>query len=221
MNSEKSDFTKDDSAVIGEVTSGSLHSLKNYLQGIIGLAEILDANPDLPKESRMDIKVILDIAEDATKLVNQMRAVVKKKEIPVIDSSSIQKVEVTARKRSDTTILVVDDDPLVLRVITGMLKALGYGVLSTNDGQEAFDKYVESPEDISLVLADLDMPRVSGLKLAELLLNENANLKIVVMTGYIHEELEINPDEFGLAAWLEKPMTAAKLESVLVSILGI
>ena len=72
-----------------------------------------------------------------------------------------------------------------------------------------------------MVLADLDMPEVNGLKLSELLLKENPDLKMVVMTGYIHEELGLNPDEFGLAAWVEKPMTAARLEDVIKSILNV
>jgi YesN/AraC family two-component response regulator len=94
-------------------------------------------------------------------------------------------------------------------------------VTTTADGQEAFDKYSENPSRISMVLADLDMPRVGGLKLAELLLNSDPDIKIVVMTGYIHEELGIDPDEFGLAGWLEKPMTAARLEAVIKPIVGV
>jgi CheY-like chemotaxis protein len=58
------------------------------------------------------------------------------------------------------------------------------------------------------------MPRMGGLELAEKLLALQPDTKIVVMTGYLQEEFDINPDEFGLAGWLEKPMTAEKLRQV-------
>ena len=43
-----------DSAVVGELTHGDLHSLNNLLQGIIGLSELLNCNPDLPADARTD-----------------------------------------------------------------------------------------------------------------------------------------------------------------------
>ena len=88
------------------------------------------------------------------------------------------------------------------------------------DGQEALERYRENPSRVSLVLADLAMPRMSGLQLTEELLVHDPNLKIVIMTGYLQEELDINPDEFGLAAWLEKPMTAARLTGVIQPLVG-
>jgi CheY-like chemotaxis protein len=220
MSADNLEISKIGSAVVGEVTSSSLHSLKNYLQGIIGLSEILDATPEMPADARSDAKAILKIAEEAAELVNQMRAAARKHEPSTGQSSTSIAVQLAPTKRSDVNILVVDDDPLVLRVVAGMLKALGYGTVVASGGKEAYEKYLEEPESISIVLADLDMPEISGLNLTELLLKEDPNLKIIVMTGYIHEELGLNPDEFGLAAWLEKPMTASRLETVITSILN-
>lgn len=221
MSADNIEISKIGSAVVGEVTSSSLHSLKNCLQGIIGLSEILDANPEIPADARADVKAILKIAGEATELVNQMRAAAKGHGPSTERSSTTVAVQAVTKARSDANILVVDDDPLVLRVVAGMLKALGYGVVVANGGKEAYERYLRDPESISMVLADLDMPEVNGLKLSELLLKENPDLKMVVMTGYIHEELGLNPDEFGLAAWVEKPMTAARLEDVIKSILNV
>jgi len=213
-----------DSAVVGELTHGNLHSLNNLLQGIIGLSELLNCNPDLPADARTDSKVILEMAQNASDLIKKIRQAsqVEDAESETRVVEVIPDVEVTKpENRSDVNILIVDDDPLVLKVVAGMLKAVGYSTITAQDGLEALERYKENPDKVSLVLSDLAMPRMSGLQLAEELLADNPNLKIIIMSGYMQEEPEIDPDEFGLAAWLEKPMTAARLTAVIQPIVGV
>jgi len=213
-----------DSAVVGELTHGNLHSLNNLLQGIIGLSELLNCNPDLPADARTDSKVILEMAQNASDLIKKIRQAsqVEDAESETRVVEVIPDVEVTKpENRSDVNILIVDDDPLVLKVVAGMLKAVGYSTITAQDGLEALEKYKENPDKVSLVLSDLAMPRMSGLQLAEELLANNPNMKIIIMSGYMQEEPEIDPDEFGLAAWLEKPMTAARLTAVIQPIVGV
>lgn len=213
-----------DSAVVGELTHGNLHSLNNLLQGIIGLSELLNYNPDLPADARTDSKVILEMAQNASDLIKKIRQAsqVEDAESETRVVEVIPDVEVTKpENRSDVNILIVDDDPLVLKVVAGMLKAVGYSTITAQDGLEALEKYKENPDKVSLVLSDLAMPRMSGLQLADELLANNPNMKIIIMSGYMQEEPEIDPDEFGLAAWLEKPMTAARLTAVIQPIVGV
>ena len=213
-----------DSAVVGELTHGNLHSLNNLLQGIIGLSELLNCNPDLPADARTDSKVILEMAQNASDLIKKIRQAsqVEDAESETRVVEVIPDVEVTKpENRSDVNILIVDDDPLVLKVVAGMLKAVGYSTITAQDGLEALERYKENPDKVSLVLSDLAMPRMSGLQLAEELLANNPNMKIIIMSGYMQEEPEIDPDEFGLAAWLEKPMTAARLTAVIQPIVGV
>ncbi len=224
MAPETRDAQKNFSTVVGELTSGDLHSLNNFLQGIVGLSELLHSNPDLPHDAKMDAQAILGIAESASELIRKMRDArkVAPGSPPFEVSEPIAKaVHPATKSRHDTKILVAEDDPLVLNVVVGMLKALGYNPIPTQDGIEARDKWNEIKNEVSLVLADLVMPRMGGLQLAEELLAADSSVKIVVMTGYLLEETDIDPDEFGLSGWLEKPMTAARLEQVIVSVLGI
>jgi CheY-like chemotaxis protein len=217
------DAKKNDSAVVGEITSGALHSLNNLMQGIVGLAELLGKNSKLPEDARMDAKAILEIANDASELIKKMRESTRAAgSLKAVEEISVVQPEVaTGLHRKNVKILVAEDDPMVLNVITGMLKALGYVPIATKDGTEAFEKYKEIKEQVSLVLADMVMPKLGGLQLAEQLLALDSNIKIVVMTGYIRDELGIDPNEFGLSGWLEKPMTAARLEQVVKSIVGV
>ena len=216
---------KFDSVIVGELTSGSLHKLNNLMQGIVGLAELLNSNPDLPEDAKLDAKSILDIAGDASELVKKIKgaakAVAAKKPTPVA-VKPVPVIEADRPKnRGEVTILVAEDDPLVLNVVSGMLKALGYNPMTAQDGAEALEIYEKNAKDIDLIIADLAMPRKSGLDMAEELLTKDPKIRIVVMTGYIREELDINPDEFGLAGWLEKPMTAHRLEQVIQPIVGV
>jgi CheY-like chemotaxis protein len=208
-------------AIAGELTYGVLHSLNNLLQGIVGLSEILGSYPNLPKEAKLDIKAISDLAHEASVQVKHIHEATS---LPLEPERVVErpaKVSVAPKSRSEVKILVAEDDPLVLKVIAGMLKALGYSVITATDGAEALEKYLQNKDTISLILADLDMPKKSGLQMAEEILTSVPDMKIIVMTGYIHQELEINPSEFGLAAWLEKPMTATRLEGVIKPLVGI
>jgi CheY-like chemotaxis protein len=213
---------KKDTSIVVELSSGALHSLNNLLQGIMGLAELLSSNPNLPDDAKMDAQGILEIAEDASKQIRKLRESTKTSVAPEITDVEIFKPKAPSGKnRGDIEILVAEDDPLVLNVVVGMLKALGYVAIPTTDGVEAREKYKEVRNNVSLVIADLVMPRLGGLQLAEELLIMNPEVKIIVMTGYIREELDINPEEFGLAGWLEKPMNAARLEQVIKSVVGV
>lgn len=112
------------------------------------------------------------------------------------------------------SILVAEDDPLVLNVVTGMLRYLGYSTMSASDGQEALQTFIDNVDTIGMVITDMAMPIMGGLELAEKILADRPETKVVVMTGYIQEELNLDPEEFGLVGWLEKPMTADRLRQV-------
>ncbi len=221
MAPEKRDAQKSFSTVVGELTSGDIHTLNNLLQGIVGLSELLLSNPSLPHDAKMDAQVILGIAEDASELIRKMPDARKgtPSSLPTEVSEPVAKAVLPPTvNRNNMNILVAEDDPLVLNVVMGMLKALGYNPIPTKDGIEARDKFNEIKDEVSLVLADLIMPRMGGLQLAEELLAADSSVKIIIMTGYLREELDVDPDEFGISGWLEKPMTAARLEQVIVSV---
>lgn len=83
-----------------------------------------------------------------------------------------------------TTILVVDDEPDVLRLIESILSEAGYNVVAAKsaDGAiQAFEKMTECP---SLVLTDVVMPGMSGPMLVDRLLEKQPELKVLFMSGY-------------------------------------
>jgi DNA-binding NtrC family response regulator len=85
---------------------------------------------------------------------------------------------------SNQTILVVDDEPDVLRLIESILDEEGFEVIQANSAEaavKAFDKLNRTPD---LLLTDVVMPGTSGPMLADQLLQKDPELKVLFMSGY-------------------------------------
>ena len=82
------------------------------------------------------------------------------------------------------TVLVVEDEPAILKMASVMLMGLGYKVLTANSPLGAIRIAHEHRAGIDLLLSDVIMPEMTGKDLAELLLATNSNLKCLFMSGY-------------------------------------
>ena len=72
---------------------------------------------------------------------------------------------------SPNTILIADDDPVVLEIVEKKLQSFGYPVLCAHDGEEAWRLYVERSPNI--VITDWMMPKINGLEFARMIRNHN------------------------------------------------
>jgi nitrogen-specific signal transduction histidine kinase/CheY-like chemotaxis protein len=108
------------------------------------------------------------------------------------------------------TILVVDDEPDIRRVVARMVQSLGYGVLTAGDGVEA-EQLVRDEPSISAVALDLTMPGRNANETIAALRLARPDLRIVVMSGYAECRL---PSGDGIS-FLQKPFTAPELGSSL------
>jgi CheY-like chemotaxis protein len=110
--------------------------------------------------------------------------------------------------KGSETILLVEDEPLVLAFASRVLREQGYHVLEASNGLEALKTAKKYAEDrIHLLLTDVVMPQMSGKELAEQIMNLGRGIKILFTSGYtdnvaIQHGL-LNPD----IAFLEKPFT--------------
>ena len=114
------------------------------------------------------------------------------------------------------TILFVEDDASVRKIVVIGLERLGYHVIIAKDGADAMCQWEQHHEEISLLLTDMVMPGgISGLDLAKTLKQKNPNLKVLISSGY---SIELNPGEEdnGLGAtYLTKPYQFAMLSTAL------
>lgn len=115
-------------------------------------------------------------------------------------------------------VLVVDDEPAVLRIVSLALTYHGYVVLSAPDGPSALRICLEREGPIDLALLDVVMPGVSGPKLSECLLQNRPTIEVLFMSG--------NPEGHDSAAFIErshfirKPFGIGELAQRVNTILG-
>jgi two-component system cell cycle sensor histidine kinase/response regulator CckA len=92
----------------------------------------------------------------------------------------------TAMPRGSETILVVEDEASIRRLIVDTLQPLGYTVIEASGGEEALSVCDMKPGVIDLLMTDMIMPGMSGTELADAFATKRPETKIVFMSGYSH-----------------------------------
>ena len=114
------------------------------------------------------------------------------------------------------TILVVEDEELVLEFVASLLGECGYKVRRARNGVEALDVWRQHAAEIDLLLTDVVMPqKISGIELADKLRNEKQQLKVIFTSGYSLELLDEHFRTRTESNFLPKPYTPAKLKEVI------
>jgi len=117
------------------------------------------------------------------------------------------------------TILVVDDEPSVLRLISDTLEPLGYRVLKANCGKDALAVCKAAKEKIDLLLTDVIMPGMNGWELAETFKSMCPDIKVAFTSGYTDSVIThlgvLDPDVFFLNKPLLPSILTAKLREIL------
>lgn len=114
----------------------------------------------------------------------------------------------------EQTVLLVDDDIQVRKLVSRMLAGSGYVVLEAADGQEALDLLQQNGRRIALILTDVVMPRMDGHRLAASVQSAFPSLPVVLMSGH-PETAHLKPEHFsGLRHYLRKPFRAEQLLDV-------
>jgi len=118
------------------------------------------------------------------------------------------------------TVLLVEDDPMVRRLVRRTLDGAGYRVVEAEDGAEALAVFRRDPGAVDLVLTDVMMPRKSGAELAAALGAERPELPVVFMSGHPNpreDHAARLPDDADL---IHKPFSADTLRHRVARALG-
>jgi two-component system, cell cycle sensor histidine kinase and response regulator CckA len=124
---------------------------------------------------------------------------------PTAEIPDIVAIETTGR-----TILVVDDEEVVLRAAAAALESQGFRVLLARDGSEALDVLRREPA-TSLVILDLTMPVMTGEQAIPLIRATNPQLPIILSSGFSEVEINRRFASSGIAGVLQKPYTVAAI----------
>ena len=106
------------------------------------------------------------------------------------------------------TILVVDDEPKIVKTVRAYLESAGFRVVTAGDGQMALTVYRH--EEPSLVILDLGLPGIDGLDVARTLRQE-ANVPIIMLTARVDETDRLIGLELGADDYVTKPFSPREL----------
>jgi CheY-like chemotaxis protein len=112
--------------------------------------------------------------------------------------------------RGSETILLVEDDDQVHRVVGMMLQSRGYTVLEAVHGQAALELVQKTAEHIDLLITDMIMPVMSGAELADHLTRLNKTLNVLFFSGYT-EHVMMKQGCQKNRAYVQKPITVDAL----------
>ncbi len=105
------------------------------------------------------------------------------------------------------TVLLVEDEDLVLEMVTSTLQKAGYQVLSAKNGTEAIQRWEIYVNPIQLLLTDVVMPEMSGRELSNRLTSLNPDLKVIYMSGYTDDAIVHHGILDSGIVYLQKPFT--------------
>lgn len=116
------------------------------------------------------------------------------------------------------SILIVDDESRMRKLIKDFLMAKGYSILEAEDGEKALQIFEENPEKISLILLDVMMPKLDGWSVLRQI-RQTSKVPIIMLTARGEEQDELFGFELGVDEYISKPFSpkilVARVEAIL------
>ena len=129
-------------------------------------------------------------------------------------------VATVAPREGRQRVLVVDDEASIRDLLAKTLALAEYDVDTAPDGAHALDRLREARGDYDLVIADLRMPGMDGLTLIREVKQINANIPIIIITGFSTESSAIEAVNLGVAGYLTKPFRVPQVLAAAAKALG-
>jgi PAS domain S-box-containing protein len=134
---------------------------------------------------------------------------------PVVERPEL----VTSGSPAQETILLVEDEHQVRRLVERTLKQQGYTLLTASNGAEAVRVSRDYAEQIQLLLTDVVMPEMGGREAAAAILHQRPDVKVIYMSGYSEELVRLQGGLTDSAAFIAKPFAPDELRRVIRDVL--
>ena len=127
------------------------------------------------------------------------------------------------RDRSDSSILIAEDSPLLSKLITDCLKKAGYEkLIVTTNGQEAWEKLCEFKkegnvrEKVHCIITDIEMPLMDGHRLTKLAKSDDVikQIPLIIFSSLVNEEMRRKGEQLGADAQLTKPEICQLVDAI-------
>lgn len=140
--------------------------------------------------------------------------------VPVVaPSKTVLEQEHTMSTRA-ATVLVIEDDAPVRRLLVRGIGQLGYDVLAASNGREAVDIARTFDGEIHLAILDMGMPEMSGLETWPFLVEARPEIRVILCSGYEMDDAAQALLDAGASAFISKPFQMSTLENKIRSVLA-
>ena len=124
---------------------------------------------------------------------------------------------------NNITVLVVDDESRMRKLIKDFLAQKGYSILEAENGEEALKVFVENQNQINLILLDVMMPKLDGWSVLRQI-RQTSRVPIIMLTARGEEQDELFGFELGVDEYISKPFSpkilVARVEAILKRTMG-
>ena len=136
--------------------------------------------------------------------------------LPVVNDHIVNTTIKKNPGKRNGRILLVDDDPVVLQVMTKLITKIGFSVQALNFPLQALELLLQNPEKFDILITDFFMPEINGIELAEELHKAKSRIPVILMTGYGKDIYPATLSHcYGISKFLKKPI---KLTDVAIAL---
>ena len=125
-----------------------------------------------------------------------------------------------SKNETHWTILVIDDEPALLGILSDLFTPEGIEVVTANSGDEGVSLFHKQEGKFSLIMTDLGMPGMNGWEVAQEICSHNTQIPLILMTGWGLEISENEVEKAGITELVSKPFTVSKIRSIIFKYLS-
>jgi len=146
--------------------------------------------------------------------------------LPIVESTDTGGVEREIdqdlnHSNKHKTLLLVDDESLVLHAMKEVLQELGYDVITAKDGVQGLESFQKNQHCIDAIITDVVMPKMSGVEMSKSIREINANIPVIFMTGYDQGKVQLDKNEQKKSVIISKPAQISLISKHLETMLNL
>jgi len=229
MVAQKTEAETEKSRAFGQRASDLGHEFNNLLMNVQGnislmLLETDSDHPNFERLKSMEQSVqkgaevtqrLLDLAKSGgneANLIDLMNHRIQNSDSPDLKlaATSLKSIPEDIALVSKT-VLIVDDEEMILKVGKKMLEKMSHKVFAASSGREAIKVFKEEKDQIDLVVLDMIMPEMGGKETFERIREINPEVKILIASGYSQGDNTAEILEQGGSGFIQKPFTMTAL----------
>ena len=202
--------------------ASELNNLIQIISGTSSLIEnIWEGRPGSEKYFEM-LRASIERAEQVTaQLVAQAGGTNRKRLLPAdLEQRFDEALIAGAPNQRKHSILVVDDEPMALELLHGVLSDAGYEVAVAQSGFESLDLFRRDTHAFDLILTDLSMPLMDGEETFERLRQMSPTVNVVLMAGFVDSGRLEKMMNNGLSGFVGKPFAPVEILAVVTSVIS-